>query len=240
MFLHIWGKGSPPGFHFQIRQSPAAQQLGHLPPPWAWAPPSSASSRRLPRLPTGDRWKKREDQKVMIIHYHTLSYYLSVQESKLETFSTALHQLHHTSEDELELFFLFFPITGGSTKHVHRPPPNFWPLQPNGKRSHDHSLKSWEHPWAIHNKFATGNNRKVFDLLSMRFPRNLVSPLLSVPAASASIFTRARRHPRSATPAALMSEIQELRFELFTARLLLARVAVHHGSTPKIPIVGET
>ena len=149
------GKGSPPGVHFQIRQSPAAQQLGHLPPPWAWAPPSSASSRRLPRLPTGDRCKKRQDlqvspilvgrglrgrhtclgrhligqihmlksQKVMI--YHTLSYIiilsmLSVQESKLETFSTALH---HTSEDELELFFLFFPITGGSTKHVHRPPP---------------------------------------------------------------------------------------------------------------------
>ena len=121
------------------------------------------------------------------------------------------------------------------------------PLQPNGKRSHDHSLKSWEHPWAIHN--LSLQQESIRPAVSMRFPRNLysrlVSPkkrtcfwwLLSVPAASASIFTRARRHPRSATPAALMSEIQELRFELFTARLLLARVAVHHGSTPKIPMV---
>ena len=111
----------------------------------------------------------------IIILYHTLSYYQCYQ-FKIQNLKRS--QPHCTTPQRMSWSSSFssFPSleVQRNTSIDLRPK---GPLQPNGKRSHDHSLKSWEHPWAIHN--LSLQQESIRPAVSMRFPRNLYSRLVS-------------------------------------------------------------
>lgn len=116
---------------------------------------------------------KSHDISYIIIHYHTIN----AISSRIKTWNVLNRTAPHLRGWAGALLSLLshhwrFNETRPSTSAQKGP---FSILQPNGKRSHDHSLKSWEHPWAIHN-ISLQQEILIRPAVSMRFPRNLVSP----------------------------------------------------------------